>query len=132
MNLYLASFTGTGIKEDPFRPVGVDGIGMSWSCVDLRADPKLLVGFGLLATDGTVVHAGARLLSTGRDRLISAANLTAIETALGISLTGATRTDGVIARIMFVDHGVGKWSPARPERDGKIRVHINSIVWAEL
>lgn len=136
MNVYLLPFVGTGTHADPFRPQGVEQLGgLSWSMLDLRADPTLqnggsgLNGWAIVGTEGVIDVSGAgngRELG-GLDSTLGAVLRTAIRAALGITSTddGNANTPRALIRALFTGAGRAdgtRWRNVAAERRGSLWV----------
>jgi len=126
VNLYLSTFQGAGTNANMFRPVGVDGLGVAWSIIDLRPNSAVQAGFCFFGTTVTVSDPNAQFLSGDRSQTIAPADLTQVEAKLGISLRGASSTVDVLREVLFTDRGAGRWRPVAAARDGSKEIILNS------
>lgn len=126
MPIYLAPWTGSGTRQDPFQPLGVDGQ-PSWSCFDLRPDASTLDGGGINAcilavtnpiVDPNVIDLG-QLGST-----LPANTRRRIENWLGIPTLDNLTLLEIIAQLL-INPPPGKWGRILPAGD-KYEIWLNN------
>lgn len=111
MPIYLAPWIGSGSKEDPFRPLGVDGQS-TFSCLDLRPDPSKQAGYCIVSVPNPIVDSNAIDLGTTADHLSSPVR-NRIQQLLE-SKTIDDLTVGEIIGQLLLDPPPGKWARLLP------------------
>lgn len=122
--VYLALVDGTGTETDPFHSRGF-GATTGVGCIDLRPDSRIATGRMLCAADTLPASAGiVQIGATFLDRL-SAQRKTAIETALGVTLTNDNILD-VVAELLITHAKTDgtRWRPLQAGRDGKYKIFL--------
>jgi hypothetical protein len=107
MAYYLSPFTGTGTRQDPFRPVGM-APGVSY--VDLRPNGAVVTGRAIcyaptLPVSGLIDDLGEELDTP------SPALVTLFNSRLGITLIDATTLRDIFIELFAVWAGGSRWKP---------------------
>jgi hypothetical protein len=125
---YLAPYIGLGTDRNPFRPLGSDAT--DWTAIDLRPDPTVTAGWAFLAAAVSLPDVGLMDLGEDPDDP-SAARKLAVETALGLTLTGSSlRT---IVPEVLIDHARTdgtRWRPLRPTGQ-RYDIHLGGLLYSQ-
>lgn len=111
MPIYVAPWIGTGTKEDPFRPFGVDGQS-SFSCLDLRPDASKQAGYCIVAVPNPIVDSSVIDLGTTADHLSSPVR-NQIQRLLGSNAIDDLTVGEIIGQLLL-DPPPGKWGRLLP------------------
>lgn len=125
MHYYLVPYVGDGTDADPYRPHGADQAG--WSAIDLRPDVTVQSGFALLALPIQDDAPQRRYLGEALDE-VAATVKQQIEARLGITLEATTLRD-MIAELLLVHGGVGRWKLLRPTRRGRYEINLGGRIY---
>lgn len=122
---YLVPYVGTGTDDDPFRPHGADQPG--WSAIDLRPDVTGLAGFALLALPIRDDAPQRRYFGEALDE-VSVTVRQQLDSRLGITLVATTPRE-MIAELLMIHGGAGRWKPLRPMRAGRYEIHLGGRIY---
>lgn len=99
--------------------------------LDLRPDPSILTGRGLLWVPNAETITGARFLGDHKDDRSNAVR-NALESELGITLESNILSE-IIASV-FMNHGRtdgSRWRPLLPTLNGFYRIVLDQVIWQQ-
>lgn len=117
MNLCLSEYTGSGARNNPFRPK------VAGHSIDLRPDCSVRDGYALVSTEdssGRSLKLGEWFRDTFGMRVRNR-----IHDRLGVDVSGVGRFDVLAATLMLRPNG---WNPLRPAGD-RFEIWLGGLVW---
>lgn len=130
MPLYLTSILGNGSEGNTFTVPALDQPGAGW--IDLRPDPTVAAGRGILYLPVSVADARLLTLANGVDEILPRMVQTQLANAFSLTLR-QTRVDRIVAELLL-DHARTdgtRWRSLRPDRAGFYAIWLGGLgkVW---
>lgn len=127
MPLYLSPYIGTGVHDDPYRPVGQDTPGAS--TIDIRLDPTRAdgdgIGYALLwVSAGIPDPKGAIKIADDYGERVSASIKTNVNTRLGLDFSRDATIQDIVETVLLRPD-TGKWHALRP-KNGRLEAWLGS------
>lgn len=132
-HIYLCDIVGDGSELNPFVPAGVPPEAVpGW--IDLRPDPTVATGHGIVALPARVRDPRLRLFAAASEETLAATSQTTIGNRLGLTLAKRASVAAMLAELL-VDHARTdgtRWRPLRAGVDGAMRVFLaGREVWRQ-
>ena len=134
-HVYLCDIVGTGTEANPFVPAGIPPEAVpGW--IDLRPDPSVATGYGIVAMTAPVLDARLRLFAGSHGEGLAVTSRVMMGNRLGLTLTqaGGPSVADMLAELL-VDHARvdgTRWRPLTTAADGAKRIHLaGTQVWSQ-
>lgn len=128
MHHYLVPYVGVGSDGDPFRPHGADQPG--WAAIDLRPDVTEQSGFALLGLPVRDDAPQRRYFGEALDEITTTVRQQ-LDSRLGLTLVATTLRD-MIAELLMIHGGVGRWKLLRPTQAGRYEICLGGKIYQRL
>ncbi|MFC1658227.1 hypothetical protein ACFL1D_02450 [Candidatus Omnitrophota bacterium] len=128
---FLSPFTGTGTREDPYRPL-VSEYGKDWGLIDLRPDIAKPDGWAICYLDADTEPIDAKLVPLGTSLTVNLNSKAKRNFAkkLGITLKKNNLRD-ILAEILIEKKGAGLVNPLQAGADGKYRIYFGDLIFGD-